>query len=124
MLNELANEIYKNAVDKGFYENGAATNVGERMALIHSEVSEALEADRKKKYAGNEVAMLVNQISNPKEFEQRFRETVKDTHEDELADVIIRALDHAAFKGIDIDAHVRAKMRFNSMREYKHGKAY
>lgn len=124
MLNELANKIYTNAVYKGFYENGAATNVGERMALIHSEVSEALEADRNGKYAGKEVATLVNQIDDPETFKAKFEELIKDTHEDELVDVIIRALDHAAFKGIDIDAHVKAKMRYNSMREYKHGKAY
>ena len=50
MINELAKQIYENAVSKGFYDDGKATNIGERLCLIHSEVSEALEADRKKRY--------------------------------------------------------------------------
>lgn len=42
----------------------------------------------------------------------------------ELADLIIRALDFAANEHIDIETHVRLKMRYNSMRPYKHGKEY
>ena len=43
-LDELAKEIHQNAVDKGFwYED---RNEGECIALMHSELSEALEAVR------------------------------------------------------------------------------
>ena len=37
---------------------------------------------------------------------------LKNTFEDELADVIIRVLDLCAFKGIDIESHIKAKMRY------------
>ena len=45
MINRLAKEIHKNNVSKGFYDK--EKNIGEMLCLIHSEVSEALEADRK-----------------------------------------------------------------------------
>ena len=42
----------------------------------------------------------------------------------ELADIIIRCLDMVGFKGIGIDSHVAAKIRYNKMRPHKHGKKY
>jgi hypothetical protein len=54
MINHLTKCIHQNAVDKGFYDN--PRNTGEMLCLIHSEVSEALEADRENRYASNNVA--------------------------------------------------------------------
>ena len=48
MINDLARDVHKNARAKGFYDY--KKNIGEMLALIHSEVSEALEADRNKQY--------------------------------------------------------------------------
>ena len=44
MINELSNQIHQNAKNKGFYDG--EINIGEKLLLIHSEVSEAVEADR------------------------------------------------------------------------------
>ena len=44
MMNKLSQTIYDNNVKKGFYDR--EKNIGEMLALIHSEVSEALECDR------------------------------------------------------------------------------
>ncbi len=46
------------------------------------------------------------------------------TFEDEAADMMIRVMDLASYLGIDLDAHVKAKMRYNSLRPIKHGKKY
>ena len=62
----------------------------------------------------------MHKISNKNEFEK----SVKNTFEDELADIMIRVMDLAAFKGIDLESHIKAKMRYNAMREHKHGKKY
>lgn len=121
-LNELAKEINQNAKDKGFYDIEPST--GERIALMHSELSEALEADRKGKYANNEGRTPVKVVLQHKEdkiFQEEFRLHIKDTLEDEYADTIIRILDHAAHKGMDIESHIEAKMRYNSMRPKMHG---
>jgi NTP pyrophosphatase (non-canonical NTP hydrolase) len=121
MINNLAKEIHKNNVSKGFYED--KKNIGEMLCLIHSEVSEALEADRKNKYTTGTIQTINNFVLDEM-FVTDFQIGVKDTFEDELADVVIRVLDLCAFKGIDIESHIEAKMRYNAMREYKHGKKY
>lgn len=121
MINQLSKEIHENAKSKGFYE--VEKNIGEMLCLIHSEVSEALEADRNGSYT--KVSMLaINGWVSDIDFNDSFKQNVKDTFEDELADVMIRVMDLAAFKGIDLESHIRAKMRYNSLRPNKHGKKY
>lgn len=95
-LNWLQKRAWRIAEEHGFHE-------GERsratvLALIHSEVSEALEADR------NDEGI--------------------DSYSEELADIVIRVLDHAEAEDIDIQAAVEEKMAENETREYKHGKNY
>ena len=53
-----------------------------------------------------------------------FDKLIKNTFEDELADIMIRVMDLAAYKGIDLEFHIRHKMEYNKGREHKHGKAY
>lgn len=129
MLNKLSLEIHENAKSKGFFES--EKNIGEMLCLIHSEVSEALEADRKSHYAVESWNLRNNidldnldSTSEKQYFKQEFEVSVKNSFEDELADVIIRVLDLCAFKQIDIEKHIKLKMMYNSMREHKHGKAY
>lgn len=128
-LNDLACAIYERNVQKGFYEK--PKNIGEMLCLIHSEVSEALEADRKESYAnliGFEAMLWKdNQIESWQEvenFKVSFSGTIKNTFEDEMADIIIRVLDLCAFKGIDIEKHIALKMQYNATREKYHGKKY
>lgn len=134
MINELAKKVHQNAKDKGFYSG--EKNIGEMLCLIHSEVSEALEADRKDKYYSNcnkkekwFIKGMANKdyghtFNDDSFFKVEFQNRVKDTFEDELADIIIRVMDLAAYKGVDLEAHIKAKMRYNSFRKNRHGKRY
>lgn len=129
MMNILAVDIHENAKSKGFFDS--EKNTGEMLCLIHSEVSEALEADRKNHYAVDSWNLKnsidlddLGSTSAKQYFKQEFEVAVKNSFEDELADVIIRVLNLCAFKGIDIEKHIKMKMIYNSMREHKHGKRY
>jgi NTP pyrophosphatase (non-canonical NTP hydrolase) len=127
MINELAKQIHENAKAHGFFDK--ERNIGEMLCLIHSEVSEALEADRKNKYARTfDLRKLVYDgytwDDSTLSFKTEFEMNIKNSFEDELADIMIRVMDLAAFKGIDLDFHIKHKMEYNSRREYKHGKKY
>lgn len=124
MLNQLAQKIHENNKAKGFYDD--EKNIGEMLCLVHSEISEALESDRKEKYADipEWVWEDIDHMQEPKKYRKLFLFNLKDTFEDEIADAIIRLLDISAYKGIDIERHIAAKMKYNSMRPHKHGKKY
>ncbi len=131
MINKLAEEIHANARNKGFF--ASEKNIGEMLCLIHSEVSEALEADRKNHYTNLKEDWYLKGLAEKnygasfcgdEAFKNEFEKSVKNTFEDELADVMIRVMDLAAFKGVDLESHIKAKMRYNAMREHKHGKKY
>jgi NTP pyrophosphatase (non-canonical NTP hydrolase) len=126
MINKLSKEIHEINVKNGFYE--AEKNIGEMIALIHSEASEALEADRKsirfpKNGSEDNLKAILGWVSD-EDFKSHFQKQVKDTFEDEIADTMIRLMDLSAYLGIDLEGHIKAKMRYNSLREYKHGKKY
>jgi len=100
---KVAKECYERAVKSGFWENDR--NDGEAVALIHSELSEALEFMRHK----NPPSDHVPEISGV---------------EEELADVIIRLMDFAIGRGWDVATAVEKKMEFNATRPRKHGKEF
>lgn len=118
-IQELQNEIHDNAVKKGFWEE--PVNIAEKLMLVVTEVAEMCEAHRKAKHC---VVYPDLSIEDNERFKAYFENAIKDTFEDEMADAIIRLLDMAKRQNIDIESHIKAKMRYNSLRPYKHGKAY
>ncbi len=113
-LNESAQVIFENNKEKGFWDE--KRNIGELLMLVVTELSEALDAHQKGRFSSE---IDENPISP-----ELFKETVKDTFEDEIADAVIRLLDLSAGLGINLEAHIRAKVAYNKTRERLHGKAY
>lgn len=99
-FDKIAVEVNQTAIEKGWCEDDR--NEGELIALMHSELSEALEALRH----GNPPDDKIPEFSGA---------------EAELADVIIRIMDMAVAKGYRVGDAVVAKMEFNKSRSYKHG---
>lgn len=121
MIEKLQNEIHDNAVRKGFWEE--PVNIAEKLMLVVTEIAEMCEAHRKSR----KCTVLPEHDLYPEDdekFKAYFEKEVKDSFEDEMADAIIRLLDMSKKLDIPIELHIRAKMRYNSLRPYKHGKAY
>ena len=116
-MNEWSETVHALAIEKGWYDcescdglpmahggcaacgnRGQFRNMGELIALIHSELSEALE--------------VLRDDGPPSDFAE------------EVADVIIRTLDMCAYVGIDIDAAVTRKHSINQVRARRHGKKF
>lgn len=122
-LNELAKQANDFVNEVGFGTNDFPL----RIALIHSEISEALEAYRKDKYSDKELFELSEKkkefsaMGEKQAFKTRFDTYIKDGLEDEIADSIIRLLDLCGAMQIDIEWHIQQKMKYNKTRGYKFG---
>lgn len=114
-LNQMAASVYQGNADKGFWEK--ERNVGETLMLVVTELAEAMEAHRK----GNTAPPTLNM---PEVSKENFEMFFKDTFEDEIADAVIRILDLCGGWNIDLEWHVREKVKYNASRERLHGKQY
>jgi len=97
--------------DKGWYDK--EVSFGEAMALLHSEVSEALEAYR---HWGTDDA-----TSKALDFGAGDRIPKPEGVGSEFADILIRLLDDCERFGIDLNAEFERKFAYNATREYRHG---
>lgn len=109
-LNDLCYEAHEMAREKGFWDDtpeepGRLTSVGAKVALIHSEVSEALEEYRN----GAHLDEVRIEDGKPEGFGV------------ELADAVIRIADIAQHAGVNLGALVKLKMRYNKSRGTRHG---
>jgi NTP pyrophosphatase (non-canonical NTP hydrolase) len=108
-LNEMRDAAHANSRAKGWYdEELGPKNIPEMLALLHSEVSEALEDYRDGKMALT-FAKDAQNNAKPCGFPS------------EIADILIRVGDLAGHLGIDLEEAVRAKMAHNATRPHRHG---
>ena len=84
------------AKEKGWWDE--PRHDGELIALMHSELSEALEAMR--------------------------NHGRKDAIAEELADCCIRIFDYCGDRDIDLEAALLKKIEYNKTRPYRHGKKF
>jgi NTP pyrophosphatase (non-canonical NTP hydrolase) len=118
-MNKLAEEIFQNNKEKGFWDK--ERNTGEMLMLVVSELGEAMEALRKDRMANIDA---FKEVTDEQLFENNFKANIKDTFEDEIADSIIRLLDMCGGLNIDIDFHIEQKLKYNKTRPRLHGKNF
>jgi NTP pyrophosphatase (non-canonical NTP hydrolase) len=127
VINELCTQIYTDNEAKGFWESceyipkwmkkqeliGCSKSDvkavekafnAQKLALIHSEISEAMEADRKD--------LMDDKLLHRKGLEV------------ELADAFIRICDMAGGLNMDLGGAIIEKLEYNRNRPHKHGKNY
>lgn len=120
---EIQKKVFETARDKGWWDEclsnepfvvmGAENRevsrekvekvIPEKIALIHSEISEALESYR------NYKLLSYNEGGKPEGFPV------------ELADAVIRIMDLCGAMGIDLEAEILKKAAYNETRSFKHG---
>lgn len=96
--NEYRDEAFATAKRNGFHEE--VCSVEHLKCLIISEMMEAVEADRMAHYA--DLKGYFDALWNMP-YDENFEQNIKDTVEDELADVCIRIFDLAGYKNIDLN---------------------
>jgi NTP pyrophosphatase (non-canonical NTP hydrolase) len=109
---EMQAEAHQTSKSKGWYEGAcyrggtvdpSRINVLEKLALVHSEVSEAVEAWR-------DCRVKLNLVNGKPEGVVV-----------ELADVVIRIGDLCGALGLDLNEAVTVKMAYNKTRPHRHG---
>lgn len=107
-LAEYQKEIYEINLANGWFDGDRT--VGDDIALLHSEVSEAFEAYRSDGL----------EDTTPSEGKEG-RPPKPDGFGSELADVLVRLLDTCERTGVDIEYELDRKIAYNSTRGYRHG---
>ena len=95
-INDFIDICYATAKEKGWWDKSRSD--GELIALMHSELSEALEAMR--------------------------NNDGRDAIAEELADCCIRIFDYCGKKNIDLEDALLKKAEKNKTRPYRHGKKF
>lgn len=123
-INEMTAEVHGVAKEKGWWEKPKSPL--EVYALIHSEVSEAVEEARKGTepiyFTNSEGKTIVNDVNHLREKHGLPGEPYKPEGElIELADCVIRVMDYCGYKGWDLEEAIRLKVEYNKTRSHRHG---
>lgn len=117
-IKELCEKAFSMAREKGWY-SPAKTSL-ECYALVHSEISEAVEAARVPAppiyYEIAQEGGLIRRAPTPELTGQKPEGELV-----ELADAVIRIADYCGARGWDLEQAIKLKMAYNATRPHRHG---
>ncbi len=115
---KLAQEIHKQNIRKGFWKKKG--NEGQRLFLVLTELAEMCEAERESRVCHPKLLNQMAWLGNTPEALRHFREYIKDSEGDELADAFIRMLDYYKGFGLKIsEARINSYIEHNKKDKIK-----
>lgn len=126
VITELTEETHRINVANGWFDDDRT--FGDGIALLHSEVSEALEAYRDhglkrlvRFSSADGYSLLPVDDPNVTRWQAAGVIGKPEGVASEYADIAIRLFDSCTRAGIDLEAEIRAKLAYNATRGHKHG---
>lgn len=135
LMEKVRDLCHQNSKDKGFWDEGVRWlrsenkdpepivvkpwNFGEKVALIHSELSEMFEAWRCNKTESDKDICVIDPLRRTEADPIGTRRIT--AVEEEMADTFIRLLDLCGKLDIDVGRVILAKMEYNKGRPHMHG---
>jgi NTP pyrophosphatase (non-canonical NTP hydrolase) len=107
-FSHLTHILHQTAILKGWWDEGQQKSPGEQVLMMHTELSEAVEALR-----------IPNTLPTDKWY--REEDGKPEGFGVELADCVIRIADTCRYTGIDLLVDILEKARFNLSRPHRHG---
>lgn len=115
-LQKLSQEAFETAKAHGWHDMERPDET--HLMLIMTEIAEAVQADRKDKHAYKDKFLASLKPDDDGDmFSMLFGQYIKNSVEDELADIIIRCLDFAALRGVSLDGVTDETQHFH-VRDY------
>lgn len=111
--NSISAAAWQTAEEHGFHEDWTPEG---KLCLIHSEISECLEAVRDTVEGYTPEGTPIGAAPNSDKIAAL-------AEEEELADAIIRIMDYGRLRNLDVARAIRLKMDYNRTRPYQHGRA-
>lgn len=106
-IDKLSTFCYEASLEKGFYDNPVYNNDATKQLLFVEEIIEAFQAIRH-----NTQDLPSSHVIEITQLEE------------EIADLIIRVMDYAAWRKLRLGYAIVKKLEYNQSREYKHGKQF
>ena len=121
-IKELCELSHKQAVEKGFWGKGYHI-------IYKSKPTEIIDYDKSERNVSELLMLMVTELGEA--CEALRHDNPKSEHipnfsgiEEEMADLMIRIGDFCEAKNIRLEEAIKAKMKFNKTRPYKHGKSF
>ena len=120
-INDWVQKCHEIAIEHGWWDE--EKSLGECIALMHSELSEALEEARDGR-PGEYVLTAENDELYLEKDREKFAGRKPEGVYVELVDCVIRIFDYLGHEGADVEAIMAEKCAYNETRPYRHGKKF
>jgi NTP pyrophosphatase (non-canonical NTP hydrolase) len=118
-IKDMVAESHGRAVAHGWWETPEDRSFAVKLAVVHSEVSEAFEEYR---HGRMDTYFVGSYPTDPAEWLAFASKGNKpEGFAIEIADILIRAFDLAGAMDIDLEEAIRLKSAYNETRPYRHG---